>query len=127
MKTIGTIFLLLGLFFYTLTQPAVDPATGLPISANTNLTGEFSIDPATGLPIRINASLAKQPQGLVKKPDQADLVFKGLVISTQAETNAAFPEWGKPFATKFEVISLLKGDRKSTRLNSSHLVISYAV
>ena len=121
MKTIGTIFLLLGLFFYTLTQPAVDPATGLPISANTNLTGEFSIDPATGLPIRINASLAKQPQDLVKKPDQADLVFKGLVISTQAETNAAFPEWGKPFATKFEVISLLKGDVHTNTITFLHI------
>jgi hypothetical protein len=97
MKTIGTIFLLVWLLFYASAQP-IEP---------------IAIDPATGLPTGTNTSLATQPvkrlQGLDKMADEADLVFKGLVISTHAETNAGFPEWGKPYATKFEVISLLKG------------------
>jgi hypothetical protein len=91
-------------------QPAVDPATGLPLGANSNLPGDFSIDPATGLPIRTNASLAKQSQGLDKMADEADLIFKGRVISSRAETNTSFPSWGSPHATKFTVISILKGN-----------------
>jgi hypothetical protein len=90
MKTVGTIFLLIWLLFYAAAQPvepiALDPVTGLP----------------TGQPV-------KRLQGLDKMADEADLVFKGHVISTHAETNAAFPDWGKPYVTKFEVISLLKG------------------
>ena len=121
MKTVGTIFLLLLLSFYTSAQPAVDPATGLPISGNSNVTGEFSIDPATGLPIRSNASSAKQPQGLDKMVDQADLVFKGRVISSQAESNAYFPDWGNPHASKFSLITVLKGTVHTNELIFWHI------
>jgi hypothetical protein len=41
---------------------------------------------------------------------EADLIFKGRVISTTATTtNASFPAWGKPHATRFSLISALKG------------------
>jgi HEAT repeat associated with sister chromatid cohesion len=141
MKTIGTIFFLLWMSFYVSAQPAVDPATGLPVGANANLTGEFSIDPATGLPIsgnsnvtgefsidpatglpiNRNANFAKQSQGLDKMAEESDLVLKGRVISTHAETIAAFPDWGNPFATEFEVISVLKGSVNTNKITFQHI------
>ena len=39
----------------------------------------------------------------------ADLIFKGRVISTAAPTNAVFPYWGRTHATRFSLISMLKG------------------
>src|SRR4051812_31234399 len=41
---------------------------------------------------------------------QADLVFKGRVLSSDPVTNASFPPWGRPHATRIEVISFLKGN-----------------
>ena len=118
MKTIGTIFFLLWLSFYTSAQPAVDPETGLPIGANSNLPGEFTIDPVTGL---LTGQPIKRLQGLDKMADEADLVFKGRVISTHAETNAAFPDWGKPYVTEFEVISILKGSTSTNVIAFHHI------
>jgi hypothetical protein len=40
---------------------------------------------------------------------EADLIFKGQVVSTRALTNAAFPYWAKPHATRFRLASVLKG------------------
>ena len=65
------------------------------------------IDPATGL--LITPTLAKQTNGLDRIIAQADLIFKGRVISSQAESNAYFPYWGNPHATKFSLITVLKG------------------
>ena len=48
-------------------------------------------------------------------------VFKGRVISTHAETNAAFPGWGKPYATQFEVISVLKGNLPTNLITFLHI------
>ncbi len=47
----------------------------------------------------------------------ADLIFKGRVLSSLAVTNASFPSWGKPHATRFSLISVLKG-----RLSTNELI-----
>lgn len=58
----------------------------------------------------VPSSVFIQPHGeLEKLAAESALVFKGRVISTHPETNAAFPSWGKPYATEFEVISVLQG------------------
>ncbi len=40
---------------------------------------------------------------------KADLIFKGTVVSSRGGTNASFPDWAKPHATEFKIISVLKG------------------
>jgi hypothetical protein len=51
------------------------------------------------------------PNGRLEKLErEADLVFKGEVISTRPATNASFPPWGNPHATQFRVINVFKGD-----------------
>jgi len=118
MKIFGTIFLLLWLFFHTSAQPGIDPATGLPLSANSYSPGGFSIDPVTGLPA---GQPVKQLQGLDKLANEADLVFKGRAVSTRAVTNTAFPEWGKPYATEFGVTSVLKGSILTNTITFLHI------
>ena len=50
------------------------------------------------------------PHGSLEKMErEADLIFKGRVISTRAATNTSFPPWGKPHATRFSLISVLNG------------------
>ena len=51
----------------------------------------------------------------------ADLVFKGQVISGAAITNSAFPAWGKPRATDFNVISVLKGNIQTNVVTFLHI------
>ena len=63
-----------------------------------------------------------QPHGkLEESAAAADLVFKGRVISTHAITNAAFPDWGKPYATELAVISVLKGTVQTNTITFLHL------
>ena len=123
MKTIGIVFLLIWLPFFVSAQSAgpiyIDPASGLPSSTSTS--GQFVIDPATGLPVKTNHAFAKLLQGLDKMADEADVVFKGIVISSRAITNKVFPEWGKPFATEFEVTSLLKGNVPTKSVTFLHI------
>jgi len=70
-------------------------------------TLDFNLAITTG---SVPASVFIQPHGrLEEMAAAADLVFKGRVVSTHAVTNAAFPDWGKPYVTEFEVISVLKG------------------
>ncbi len=126
MKTIGTILFLIWLPFYVSAQSVgpiyLDPVTGLQSSTNTG--GQFFIDPATGIPVETNHAFATPLQGLDnldKMADEADMVLKGRVISTHAETNAAFPGWGKPYATQFEVISVLKGNLPTNLITFLHI------
>lgn len=39
----------------------------------------------------------------------ADIIFKGQVTSSVAITNGSFPSWAKPHATRFRLLSSLKG------------------
>ena len=81
-------------------------------------TSDFSLAVITGKP---PASVFIQPHGRLEIMALAsDLVFKGRVISTHAETNAAFPDWGKPYATRFEVISVLKGSTHTNEIVFHH-------
>jgi hypothetical protein len=73
------------------------------------------------LTLKTNQAFAKPLQGLDKMADEADLVFKGRVISTHAKTNTAFPDWGKPYATEFEVISVLKGSTPTNGITFHHI------
>ncbi len=58
----------------------------------------------------VPASVFVYPHGRLEKAErEADLIFKGRVISTRAVTNASFPPWAKPYATQFRLISVLKG------------------
>lgn len=58
----------------------------------------------------VPSSVFIQPHGRLEEMErEADLILKGRVISTLANTNTCFPEWGKPHATTLQVISLLKG------------------
>ncbi len=123
MKTFRTIIFLIWLPFCVSAQSVepnfIDPVTGL--LSSTNAGEQFYIDPATGIPVKTNHPFAKPLQGLDKMADEADSVFKGRVISTHAETNAAFPGWGKPYATKFEVISVLKGSTPTNVITFLHI------
>jgi hypothetical protein len=94
MKTIGLILLLIWLPFYMSAQ-----------------TGEqIEIDPVTLLPTGKFVKQPQQLQGLDKMSADADLVFKGQVVSSTRITNTAF-QFSDMFvhATKFKIISILKG------------------
>jgi hypothetical protein len=59
----------------------------------------------------IPASVYVRPKGRLDELErEADIIFKGQVISSTPVTNASFPHWGKPHATQFRVISMLKGE-----------------
>jgi hypothetical protein len=51
----------------------------------------------------------------------ADLVFKGKVISSGAVTNEAFPYWGNPHATRLGVITVFKGSADANQLIFLHI------
>jgi hypothetical protein len=58
----------------------------------------------------IPASVFTYPHGRLEEMErEADLIFKGRVIATRAATNTSFPAWGKPHATRFNLISILGG------------------
>ena len=58
----------------------------------------------------IPSSVYIYPHGRLEEMErEADLIFKGRVISTSAATNTSFPSWAKPHATRFSLISVLKG------------------
>ena len=66
--------------------------------------GWFSLALTTG---NIPSSVFIYPHGRLEEMErEADLVFKGRVISTSAATNTSFPSWGKPHATRFSLISV---------------------
>ena len=70
--------------------------------------GELSFALTTG---NIPSSVYTYPHGRLEEMErEADLIFKGRVISTSAGTNASFPSWGKPHATRFSLISVLQGN-----------------
>lgn len=96
MKTIGTIFFLILLSLLALAQ-----------------TESWRLDPTTGLAVAVKIA---RTNALDKMTAEADLIFKGRVISSRAETNTSFPSWGKPHATTFALISVLKGNFKSNVL-----------
>ena len=55
-------------------------------------------------------SKVSKPLGRLEEMERdADLIFKGKVISSDAVTNKAFPYWGNPHATKLGVITVFKG------------------
>ncbi len=65
----------------------------------------------------IPASVYVSPRGRLEELErEADLIFKGCVVSSEAMTNASFPHWGKPHATRFRVITLLKGKPETDEL-----------
>jgi len=65
----------------------------------------------------IPASVFTYPHGRLEEMErEADLVFKGRVISTSAATNASFPYWGKPHATRFSLTSVLQGHLRAKDL-----------
>jgi hypothetical protein len=67
----------------------------------------FSLAVTTG---NVPSSVYIQPHGRLEEMErEADLIFKGRVISSKAITNTSFPDWGKPHATQFNLISVLKG------------------
>jgi HEAT repeat protein len=70
--------------------------------------GDFNLALTTG---SVPSSVFIQPHGRLEEMErEADLIFKGRVISSSAVTNASFPSWGKPHATRFSLISVLKGN-----------------
>jgi hypothetical protein len=65
----------------------------------------------------IPASVYTYPHGRLEEMErEASLIFKGRVISTHAVTNASFPPWGKPHATRFSLISVLQGHIQTNEL-----------
>lgn len=81
--------------------------------------GEFSLAVITSSP---PSSIFIQPHGQLEETiADSDLVFKGKMISTRAETNASFPDWGKAHTTKFVVISVLKGSVQTNTISFLHI------
>lgn len=81
--------------------------------------GWFSMAIATG---SIPASVHIQPHGRLEEMyAESDLVFKGRVVSTEGITNKAFPYWGDPHATRFEVVSVLNGPVQTKSVLFLHL------
>lgn len=77
---------------------------------------------AEPFPYKVPDSRAdKSPGRLEEMERNADLVFKGKVISSDAVTNKAFPYWGDPHATKLDVITVLKGTADTKELMFLHL------
>jgi hypothetical protein len=67
-------------------------------------------------------SRANKSSGRLEEMERnADLVFKGKVISSDAVTNKAFPYWGNPHATKLGVITVLKGTADTNELMFLHI------
>ena len=119
MKTTGTILLLAVLALPLPAQTEIDPATGLPV------VGHFvDNNPDARLPMATNLSLPAQSvkplTGLDRMTSEADLVFKGEVISTIAVSNRAFPYWGKAHMTILGAISVLKGNVSTNKVIFLH-------
>jgi len=80
---------------------------------------DFDLAVTTG---SVPSSVFVQPHGRLEEMAAAsDLVFKGRVISTHTVTNRAFPDWGKPNATAFKVISILKGNVETNTITFLHI------
>jgi hypothetical protein len=70
----------------------------------------------------IPASVFIYPHGRLEEMErEANLIFKGQVISSEAVTNALFPYWGKTHATRFSVLSVLKGEVSTNSLIFWHI------
>ncbi len=77
---------------------------------------------AEPFPYEVPDSRANNPPGRLEEMERnSDLVFKGKVISSDAVTNKAFPPWGNPHATKFGVITVLKGTADTNELMFLHI------
>src|SRR5947207_10712552 len=66
---------------------------------------------------------------MIRRPPRSTLFPYTTLFRSDAIPGSLIPMWFKPIKTgTYEVVcAQLCGDRKSTRLNSSHTVISYAV
>jgi hypothetical protein len=81
--------------------------------------GDFSLAITTG---NIPSSVFVTPHGQLEEMErEADLIFKGRVISSTPITNAPFPDWGKSHDTRLEVISVLKGNLSTKAVDFLHL------
>jgi hypothetical protein len=81
--------------------------------------GDFNLAVTTGA---IPSSVFITPHGRIEMTErEADLVFKGQVISSMVITNTAFPEWAEPHATKFKAISVFKGECPSNIVTFLHI------
>jgi hypothetical protein len=60
-------------------------------------------------------------QRLNELEGQSDLFLKGKVISSTEITNAGFPSWGQPHATRLEIISEIKARRTGDTIEFLHL------
>jgi hypothetical protein len=70
----------------------------------------------------IPASVFTYPHGRLEEMGrEASLIFKGRVMSSDAVTNALFPYWGKTHATRFSLISVLKGESPTNSLVFWHI------
>lgn len=111
MKTIRTVFFLILLSLYSSAQ------TNSPIHT-------IHIDPTIGLPIGKHSigdsESVQQLNGLDRLTSEADLVFKGEVISSISTSNTAFPYWGEAHMTKLCVISVLKGNISTNKVIFLH-------
>lgn len=68
------------------------------------------------------ASVFIPPHGhLEERESEADLIFKGLVISSKESSDASLSRWGKTAATRFTLISVLKGNVNTNELVFWHI------
>jgi hypothetical protein len=74
----------------------------------------FGFALATG---SVPSSVYIPPHGRLQEMErEADLIFKGEVLSSKALTNESFPDWAEPHATQFRLISALKGDPQTNKI-----------
>jgi hypothetical protein len=71
-------------------------------------------------PMKMAAQLQKRPLGLERMEAEADLVFKGRVISSEAITNKTFPLSFAPHSTTLDVISVFKGNLQTNVVTFLH-------
>jgi hypothetical protein len=80
---------------------------------------DFSLAVTTAKP---PPAIFVQPHGIVETMERdADLVFKGRVVSCVAINNNSFPDWSEPHAAVFEIVSVLKGSIRTNRLTFLHI------
>ena len=81
--------------------------------------GWFGLALTTG---SVPSSVFTYPHGQLEKMErEADLIFKGRVLSTTAVTNGMFPPWANTHAARFSVISVLKGNTDTNEVVLWHI------
>jgi hypothetical protein len=69
--------------------------------------GNFSLALVNG---NLPPSVDSEPHGRLEQMErEADLIFKGQVLSTRAVSNSFFPDWANTHVAQFKLISVLKG------------------